>query len=104
MQREQAVDLLRPARDLIEVAELALACPAAGAAGPGRGDDALEVDGCVRHRLLGRQVGGNKAHGKNRGPSQCDDANHEALLKWPTARGWGRPPTRVWESFSTDAR
>ena len=91
VQGEQSVDLLGTPGDLVEVAELVRPGPLRPAR-PGGGDDRLEIDGPVRPRLLRRQVGRDEHGDERRGPSRCDDANHEALLNWQRPREIGRPP------------
>ena len=72
--------------------------PLRPAAGPGGGDDALEIDAPSGRWLLRRQVRRDERGDERRGPSRCDGANHEALLdqeRPATATPKHRRPQRV---------
>src|SRR5262249_41176225 len=87
VKREQSLDLLGTLGDFVEVREVA-GPSAPRPRGTGVQNAPFEVDGALGPRLLRLQVDGDETHGQRRGPSQSNDATHEALLDWPRHRAW----------------
>src|SRR3954470_19747160 len=87
---EEPFDLLGPAGDLVEVAEV-VPGTAAPSDIPGGHDDLLEIDVDRGLRLLTARPPVRREHdrGQRRGPPQLPDATHEALPQtWiPGTRG-----------------